>query len=107
MLKDSVMQLLLALIQLIAVGALGFLIDYLKAKASNEKLKEFYEYAKIIVRNMEGTVIQRGAGDKKKEQGIQDLISLSKGKLTDEDAEKLIESAFQEVVKVLKVKGLE
>ena len=105
--KELIMEILMNLIQLGVLAGLGALINYLNAKAGSENISKFYEYAKIAVRAMEGTILEKGMGAKKKEEAVKFLALKTKGKLSEEELNLLIQSAFEETVKVLRDKGLE
>lgn len=103
--QEYLLNILTNLIQLGILTGLGYLINFLHAKYGTEKLKKAYDWAKIAVRAMEGTILEPKAGEKKKAEAIKFLAE--KTNLPETDLEVLIQSAFEETIKVLKSKGLE
>ncbi|MEQ2129720.1 MULTISPECIES: phage holin [Caldanaerobacter] len=104
--KELIMTILTAGIQLLVMVVLGYLIDYLSTKIGMEKLKRYYEIAKAFVQAVEQQV-GPGNGPIKKEQVFKLLKKVIGNKLTDEEIDKLIEAAVFEMNYVLKLKGLQ
>ncbi|AAM25559.1 MAG: hypothetical protein XD49_0774 [Caldanaerobacter subterraneus] len=104
--KELIMTILTAGIQLLVMVVLGYLIDYLSTKIGMEKLKRYYEIAKAFVQAVEQQV-GSGNGPIKKEQVFKLLKKVIGNKLTDEEIDKLIEAAVFEMNYVLKLKGLQ
>jgi hypothetical protein len=102
---EYIMNILTNLIQLGVLTGLGFLVNFLVAKYGNEKVKKAYTWAKIAVQAMEGTIVEPKAGEKKKAEAIKFLSE--KIKMSEQDLAVLVQSAFEETIKVLKSKGLE
>lgn len=97
-------EVLIILIQVIGVIVGGFLIRYIKDKIGEESFKNYYSIAKIVVAAVEQT-IGAGHGADKKQEAIQVLRNLTKWKLTDEQADKIIEAAVYEMNQILRMNG--
>lgn len=104
--RDLIMTILTALIQLIILIGLGYLIDYLKAKISTERLKKYYDLITKFVHAAEQT-FGDGKGMLKKQYVIDAVKKVLKGRLTNEEIDKLIEAAVFEMNLVLKQKGIQ
>lgn len=103
--KDLIMTILTAGIQLIIMVALGYAINYLNTKIGAEKTKKYYELAKTFVRAVEQE-FGSGNGADKKAEVFNMLKQLVGNKLTDDEINKLIEAAVFEMNYILKLKGL-
>lgn len=103
--RDLIMTILTAGVQLIIMVALGYLIDYLSTKIGMEKLKRYYEIAKTFVQAVEQQM-GPGNGPDKKTQVFNLLKKVIGNKLTDEEIDKLIEAAVFEMNYVLDLKWL-
>jgi len=104
--RDLIMTILTAGIQLVVIVVLGYLIDYLSAKIGIEKMKRYYEIAKTFVQAVEQK-IGAGKGPDKKAEVFNLLKKVIGNKLTDEEIDKLIEAAVFEMNLVLKQKGIQ
>jgi len=103
--KDLIITILTAGIQLIILIGLGYAIDYLKTKISAERLKKYYDLITKFVHAVEQTLGPNTGAQKKAE--VVSLIQKEIGnKLTAEEIDKLIEAAVFEMNLVLKEKGL-
>jgi hypothetical protein len=94
------MNFLLSLIALIIGGAGAYLIKYLNDKIGQDKLTHYYQIAKNIVMSLE-QVNPDMAGSDKKFLAATKLSEFTNGKISEKEAEVLIESAVYEVKKVL------
>jgi LL-H family phage holin len=98
--KDLIMTILTAGIQLTILVGLGSLIDYLLTKTSAENLSKIYNLIRIFVQSAE-QIYGEGEGVIKK-KAVLDMISKTiKNKLSTEEIDKLIESAVFEINTVL------
>ncbi|ABY92081.1 hypothetical protein JCM16816_21740 [Thermoanaerobacter brockii subsp. lactiethylicus] len=104
--RDLIMTILTAGVQLGIMVVLGYLIDYLNTKIGMEKMKRYYEIAKTFVQAVEQQ-IGPGKGPDKKTEVFNLLKKVIGNKLTDEEIDKLIEAAVFEMNYILKLKGLE
>lgn len=96
----NLMNLILALIALIIGSGGAYLIKFLNNKISADNLNHYYQIAKTIVMSLEQ--LNPGmAGSDKKSLAIAKLIELTGGKLSEADADRLIEAAVYEVKKLL------
>lgn len=105
MIEGIIMQVLTLVIQVIIITLGGFIISYLKSKIGNEKLNQYYLVAKIVVNSIEQT-LGSGNGKGKKEEAIQIIKDITKGKLSDPQIEKLIEATVYEMNTLLKINGI-
>lgn len=106
MLKDLIMQGLIALVQIVVLIALGALIDFLAKKIGNENVKKYYDLVKKGVQAAE-QVYGAGQGEEKKAWVLEYLSKALGKKLSADDLNMLLESAVHEMNLVLKNKGLE
>lgn len=103
--RELIMTILITLIQLIILVGLGYFIDFLKTKTSTEKLKKYYDLIVKFVHAAEQT-FGDGKGALKKQYVINTVKKILGNKLTDEEIDRMIESAVFEMNLVLKEKGL-
>lgn len=96
----NLMNLLLALIALIIGSGGVYLIRFLSNKIGQDKLTAFYQLAKTIVMALEQTNPDM-AGIDKKALAVAKLVELTGGKISEADADRLIEAAVYEVKKLL------
>ena len=96
----NLMNLLLALIALIIGSGGVYLIRFLSNKIGQDKLTTFYQLAKTIVMALEQTNSDM-AGIDKKSLAVAKLVELTGGKISEADADRLIEAAVYEVKKLL------
>lgn len=99
--KDLIMQILTAGIQIIILVGLGYAINYLKTKTSIENLQKYYTLIKAFVQAAEQT-LGSGTGAQKKAQVIAMVQKIIGNKLSADEIDKLIESAVFEMNTVLK-----
>jgi len=99
--EELVIELLTILVQIVVVAVGGFVIQYIKSKIGEEKLKLYLSYAKTVVTSVEQT-IGGGHGVDKKQEAVQALKNITKGKLSDEQIDRLIEAAVYEMNVLLK-----
>lgn len=96
----NLMNLLLAVIALIIGTGGAYLIKYLNNKIGADNLSHYYQIAKTIVMSLEQ--LNPGmSGIDKKALAIAKLIDLTGGKLSEADADRLIEAAVYEMKKLL------
>lgn len=103
--KDLIMQILTAGIQLIILVGLGYAINYLKTKTSIENLQKYYTLIKAFVQAAEQT-LGAGTGAQKKAQVIAMVQKVIGNKLSPDEIDKLIESAVFEINTVLNKNGI-
>ena len=84
---------------MIAVGG-GILIKYLKNKLNNEKVDSYYTLAKQIVMYIEQTNSSL-VNEDKKQLATSKILELTNNKITEKQADTLIESAIYEVKKLI------
>lgn len=99
--KDLIMQILTASIQLIILVGLGYAIKYLKTKTSVENLQKYYSLIKAFVQAAEQQ-LGAGTGAQKKAQVVAMVQKVIGNRLTADEIDKLIESAVFEINTVLK-----
>ena len=87
---------------LIAVGG-GYLVNFLRQKIGTEELTYYYEMSKQVVMAIEQANPQL-AGFDKKELAVNKLVQLSNNKITDQQADMLIEAAVYDIKKLLSIK---
>lgn len=97
---SNLMNLLIAIIALVIGSAGAYLIKYLDNKIGQDKLNHYYQIAKTIVMSLE-QVNPNMAGEDKKTLAITKLVDLTGGRISEIDADRLIESAVYEVKKLL------
>lgn len=98
--SESVMQLLIAILTVIISVGGGYIIKYLRDKIGNDKLNNYYNIIKTIVMSIEqtqGNLI----GEEKKKLAIEEIKKLLGNKLSEEEINRLIESAVYEIKKLL------
>lgn len=90
----------LSLISLvIAVGG-GYLVNFLRQKIGSDKLTNYYAMAKQVVMAIEQANPQL-AGIDKKELAVNKLVQLSNNKITQQQADMLIEAAVYDIKKLI------
>lgn len=99
--KDLIMQILTASIQLIILVGLGYAIKYLKTKTSVENLQKYYSLIKAFVQAAEQQ-LGAGTGAQKKAQVVAMVQKVIGNKLSADEIDKLIESAVFEINNILK-----
>lgn len=104
--KELVMTILTAGVQLAVMAALGYAINFINAKIGTENTKKYYNLAKTVVTAIEQQ-IGNGKGPDKKAEAIAVIKELTKNKLSDEEINVLIEAAVKEMNMVLKQQKLE
>lgn len=104
--RDLIMTILTAGIQLLIMLVMGYVINYLNTKIGTEKMKKYYEMAKTFVKAVEQE-FGSGNGADKKAEVFSMLKQLIGNKLTDDEINKLIEAAVFEMNYILKLKGFE
>ncbi|HHV75525.1 MAG TPA: phage holin [Thermoanaerobacterium sp.] len=104
--KELVMTILTAGVQLAVMAALGYAINFINAKIGTENTKKYYNLAKTVVTAIEQQ-IGPGKGPDKKSEAIAVIKELTKNKLSDEEINVLIEAAVKEMNLVLKQQKLE
>ncbi|WKV07867.1 phage holin [Thermoanaerobacterium sp. CMT5567-10] len=103
--RDLIMTILTAGLQLVILVTLGYVINFLYSKIGTEKTKRYFEIAKMIVRGVEQE-FGAGNGADKKAEAVNLIKKIIGNKLTDEEIDKLIEAAVFEMNYVLNIKGL-
>lgn len=104
--KNLIMQILTAGIQLLVFIGLTYLISFLKTKTTTENLQRYYDLIKKIVQAVE-QVYGSGTGSQKKAEAIKIIQKMLGNKLTTDEIDKLIESAVFEMNQVLKSSNIE
>ena len=105
MIGELLAELLTVLIQILILIVGGYAIQYIRAKIGEQNLKVYCSLAKTVVTAIEQT-IGGGHGADKKQEAVQVLKNFTKGKLTDEQIDKIIEAAVYEMKQILKMNGL-
>ncbi|WHH58366.1 phage holin [Petroclostridium sp. X23] len=105
MFEELITQLLSVLIQILVLAVGTYIIQFIRAKVGEEKLNTYYSYSKMVVTAIE-QIFGGGNGADKKQEAMQVLRNLTKGKLSDEQLDKLIEAAVYEMNQVLILNGL-
>lgn len=93
-------NILLSILTLVITVTGGYLVNFLRQKIGNENINNYYKIAKQIVMAIEQSNSQL-SGIYKKELAIKKIIEFSNNKLTDKQADVLIESAVYELKKIL------
>ena len=99
----TLFNVLLSLITLLITVGGGYLINFLRQKIGTEELTKYYEMSKQIVMAIEQANPQL-AGIDKKELAVNKLVQLSNNKITDQQADMLIEAAVYDIKKLLSIK---
>lgn len=97
---STLFNLLLSLITLVITVGGGYLVNFLRHKIGNEKLSNYYQIAKQIVMAIEQSNPQLADIDKK-ELAINKLLELTQNKITENQAQILIEAAVYDIKKLL------
>lgn len=97
---STLFNLLLSLITLVITVGGGYLVNFIRHKIGNEKLSSYYQIAKQIVMAIEQSNPQL-AGIDKKELAINKLLELTQNKITENQAQILIEAAVYDIKKLL------
>lgn len=103
--QELITQILTMVVQVIIPIVGGYIINYLRIKVGTEKLNQYYKLSKTVVDSVEQT-FGSGNGADKKEEAIQALRLLSKGRLSEDQIERMIEAAVYETNTLLKINGL-
>ncbi len=96
----TLFNLLLSLITLVIALGGGYLISFLKHKIGSENLSSYYKMAKQVVMAVEQANPQL-IGVDKKDLAIKKLVQLSNNKISQEQADILIEAAIYDIKKLL------
>lgn len=104
-LQEAVTSILLIIIQLIIAILGGILMNYLRTKIGSEKMNQYAEIAKTVVKATEQT-LGSGNGSDKKAESMQMIKQLTKNKLSEEQIDRLIEAAVYEMNTLLKINKL-
>ncbi len=96
MLMQIISETLLILIQLIILIIGGVVIQYVREKIGEENFRLMYSLSKTVVTAVEQS-IGAGNGADKKQEALQTLRNLTKGKLTEDQLDKMIEAAVFEM----------
>lgn len=104
--KELIIQILTALIQLLVVFGLGSVLKLLKEKVGQEKMKNYYDVAKTAIQFAE-QVIGSGNGERKKDMAIQYISQKLGGKLTPKEIDVLLEAVLYESINQFKEFKLE
>ena len=99
---NRVFQLILTGIPVLGAIITYFVVPYLKAKISNEKLIQYSTWAKLAVDAAEMLWKESGTGESKKEFAVgylNNLFNKNKVIITEEQINVLIEAAVQELNK--------
>lgn len=94
--KDLIMNLLLALVQLAAFGLATVALNFMISKVGNEKFKSILGYAKILIASVEQTM-GPGTGVAKKAMVEAALSKKCGGKITAEEIDHIIEAMVYEI----------
>lgn len=102
LLQDTVVQILIIIIQVVVTILGGLLMNYLRTKIGSEKMSQYAEIAKTIVKATEQT-LGSGNGADKKAESMQLVKQLTKNKLSEEQIDRLIEAAVYDMNTLLKI----
>lgn len=105
MMKDLIMTILTAGVQLVILVGLGYAIDFLKTKTSTENLQKYYNLIKTFVQAAEQQ-LGTGTGPQKKAAVVAMVQKVIGNRLTADEIDKLIESAVFEINTVLKKENI-
>jgi hypothetical protein len=94
--RDLIMNLLLALVQLAAFALVTVALNFMIGKVGNEKFKSILGYAKILIASVEQTMAP-GTGAAKKALVEAALSKKFGGKVTAEEIDHIIEAAVYEI----------
>lgn len=98
--SEALTQIFLGLISIVITVAGKYLIVYLNNKIGSEKLSSYYDIAKTIIMSIEQTQTN-ATSEEKKQIAVQNLNSLTKNKLSEEEIDRLIESSVYEIKKLI------
>lgn len=101
LLQETVTEVLIIIIQIVITILGGLLMNYLRTKIGIEKMNQYTEIAKTVVKATEQT-LGSGNGADKKAESMQIIKHLTKNKLSDDQIERLIEAAVYEMNVLLK-----
>lgn len=104
--RDLIMTILTAGVQLVIMVALGYFINFLYAKIGTEKTKKYFDIAKMLVRGVEQE-FGSGNGADKKVEVFNLLKKITGNMLSEEEIDKLIEAAVFEMNYILNLKGIQ
>ena len=102
MLGEIFLQSLMVIVQVVMLVVGGYLVHYIKIKVDKEKFYFFYSLSKTIVISVE-QMIGPGHGVDKKQEAVQALKNLTKGKLSGEQMDRMIEAAVYEMNGMLRI----
>jgi LL-H family phage holin len=104
--REVIMTILTAGVQLMVMAALGYGINFLNKKIGKDMMQKYFELAKVLVMAVEQEFGPGNGADKKAE--VMNLLKrLTGNKLTDEELSKLIEAAVFEMNYMLKLKNIQ
>ncbi|HHV75298.1 MAG TPA: phage holin [Thermoanaerobacterium sp.] len=103
--KDLIMTILTAGLQLVILATLGYVINYLYSKIGTEKTKRYFEIAKMIVRGVEQE-FGAGNGADKKAEAVNLIKKIVGNKLTDEEIDKLNHHLLKQVGWICRLSSL-
>ncbi|MCG8500748.1 MAG: phage holin [Firmicutes bacterium] len=102
MLNGILLQSLMLIIQaaILIVGV--YIVQYIRLRLAKERFYFVYSLAKTVVISVE-QMIGPGRGADKKQEALQVLKNLTKGKLSDEQMDRVIEAAVYEMNGMLRI----
>jgi hypothetical protein len=96
----TLFNLLLSLITVVIALGGGYLVSFLKHKIGSENINIYYKMAKQVVMAIEQANPQLTGVDKK-DLALKKLVQLSNNKISEEQADILIEAAIYDIKKLL------
>jgi len=99
--QELLINLLLAVLQVVVLVVGGFLVNYLKTKIGVENYNKYYSIVEKVITSVEQT-LGPGRGQDKKDEAIQIIKKALGNKLTEEQINMFIEAAVFQMNTVLK-----
>ena len=97
---STLFNVFLSLLTLVITIGGGYLVNFLRNKIGNDKLYSYYQMAKQVVMYIEQANPQL-AGFDKKELAFKKLMEVTNNKITEQQADILIEAAVYDIKKLL------
>lgn len=97
---STLFNLLLSIVSIIIATVGYYFINFLNQKIGTEQTKNYYDLAQKVVMSIEQLNPQL-AGIDKKELAVNKLVELSNNKITQQQADTLIEAAVYDIKKLI------
>jgi LL-H family phage holin len=103
--QELLTEIFVLLVQVIILVLGGFIINFLRISIGKDKFNYYHSLAKTVINSIEQT-FGGGNGADKKEEAIQAIKSITKGKLSNDQIERIIEASVFEMNILLKANSL-